>query len=71
MQAEEAVEIDDAILAGARDGERRPHLVVRGFAVRHDDVEAVGGAALEDHDEALAAAAGLGGAVNRARKKAG
>ena len=49
MQAEESVEIEDLVL---RNGDAGPHGVVVLFAIGHDDVEAVGGAALKDDDEA-------------------
>jgi hypothetical protein len=50
MQAEEAIEIDDGV---PRDVDAGTHRVVRAFAVGDHDVQAVGGATLEDDDEAL------------------
>ena len=47
MQAEEAIEIEHLVLG---DGDAGAHGVVVLFAVGDDDVEAVGGAALEDDD---------------------
>src|SRR4051794_5489072 len=55
MEAEEPVEIDggDLAAAGARDRDGGAELVVVRVSVGDNDVEAVGGAALEEHDEAL------------------
>jgi hypothetical protein len=55
VQAEEAVEVEGARVAaaGASNRDARPRPVVLLFAERHDDVEAVDGAALEDRDELL------------------
>ncbi len=61
MQPEEAVEIDGGIGAASRplNRERRARRVVVALAERHDHVQAVHGAALEDRDEdALPRAAG-------------
>src|ERR1035437_22742 len=55
VKSEEAIEIENLIL---RDGDAGTHGVVVFFLVGHDNVEAVGGAALEDYYEA---AAGVGG----------
>ena len=49
MQAEEPVEIDDLILWN---GDAGPHRVVVLLAIGNHDVQAVGGAALKDDDEA-------------------
>ena len=46
MESEETVEFDNRV-AGDVDG--GTHCIIRAFGVRHDDVEAVGRAALEDH----------------------
>ena len=55
VQAEEAIEIDRGVLrigAGrARNGDRRPHAVIARLGVRHDNVQAVGSAALENHHQ--------------------
>jgi hypothetical protein len=55
MQTEEAIEIDGAGDASghrrARDRDVRTHAVVGCFAMRDDDVERIGGAALEETDE--------------------
>src|ERR1700688_1187464 len=67
MQSEKAVEIEHGFL---RDIDGRPHGVVIGLAVRHNDVEAVGCSALEDHDQALGANSEIGGAKGRAGEKA-
>src|SRR5215467_771473 len=50
MQAEESVEIDHIL---ARNIDARPHGVILFLAVRDDDVESVGCAALEDDDQAF------------------
>ena len=49
METEESIEVDDLVL---RNGDAGAHRVVVLFAIRDDDVEAVGGATLEDDDEA-------------------
>src|SRR5438270_269178 len=57
VQAEEAVEVDDGVLARlARlvNRDLRSKLVVISLAVRHDHVEAVHRAALEYRDQSLA-----------------
>ena len=69
MEAEEAVEID-ARRRRRRPAARsrcRPRAVVVGLAERHDHVQAVDGAALEDRDEQLRPAGGAGRAAVRAR----
>ena len=48
MHAEEAVEVDDLI---AGDGDRGTRRVVRGLAVRHNDVQTINRAALENGNE--------------------
>ena len=68
MEAEEAVEIENLVL---RDGDAGAHGVVVLLAVGHDDVEAVGGAALEDDDKAAAGVAGGGFGHDRADEEAG
>ena len=57
VEAEETIEIERGVLSGARllNRDAGPGLVVLGFAERHDDVQAVGSAALEDRDELLGA----------------
>src|SRR5262245_17428135 len=67
MQAEEAVQIDDRLLRNVNAG---AHRVVLGRAVRDDNIEAIGGTALEDHDQALGARCGLGGSERNPREKA-
>ncbi len=52
MQSEKSVQIDDIPL---RNIDRRTHGVVRGFSMRHDHVQAVGRAPLEDHHQPLGA----------------
>src|SRR5262249_10027145 len=54
VQAEEAVELERAVLAivRPRDRDARPRRVIRRIAVRDDEVEAVDGAALENRDQA-------------------
>src|SRR5215472_10509519 len=77
MQPEEAVQVYDAVAAptGPGNGDARAHAVISLLAVRHNDVEPVGGAALEQNHQALAAGAGSGsargglGSVDRARQK--
>src|ERR1051325_10970220 len=66
MQSEEAVEIDHRF---ARNIDAGPHCIVLRFSVRNDDVEPVGGAALEDDHQALVARA-LDRAKGGARQKA-
>ena len=50
MEPEEAVEVEGRAFARARarDRDRGPRVVVRLLAVRHDDVQSIDGAALED-----------------------
>src|SRR4051812_4472420 len=59
MQSEEAVEIDRRKLraGGTRNGNRRTHSVVRLLTVRHYEVQTIGSAALEQHDQAFLARA--------------
>src|SRR4030081_1690865 len=68
MQSEKAVEIKHRLL---RDIDGRPHRVVAGFAVWNNDVEAVCGSALKDHDQALGANAGISRAKCSAGQEAG
>src|SRR5262249_17812300 len=53
VETEEPVEIERAVFSVGRPGNRDagPRLVVLGFAERHNDVQAVDGAALEDRDQ--------------------
>jgi len=52
MQAKVPIEIDRAVRrAGLRDCDRRACAVIVSVAERHDHIEAVHGAALEDHDQ--------------------
>src|SRR6188768_2565527 len=68
MQAEAAVEIDrPVVLARRLNRDRRTQLVVALLEVRHDDVQAVGGAALEDRDEDLAVSLARSGSPNQPR----
>src|SRR5712692_4995201 len=66
MQTEEAVEINHGT---ARDIDGGAHSIVQLLAVRYDDVEAVGGAALEDHNQTLVPRTGIGRAVSYASEK--
>src|SRR5215469_13110401 len=66
MQAEEAIEIEDIF---ARDVDAGAHRVIGMLSMRHNDVEAVGCAALEDHHQALGSGAGLDRAECRAGEK--
>ena len=50
MQTEEAVQIDHLILL---DSDRRAHGVIVLLAIGDNDVEAVGGATLEEYDQLL------------------
>ena len=62
MQSEESVEVDRRVRRagdGPRNRDRRTHRVVRALAVRHDDVQRVGRAALEEKDQHLAAPVAL------------
>ena len=47
MQAEEAIEIDDRLSGNVDAG---PHRVILRLGMRHDNVQAVGCAALKDYD---------------------
>src|SRR5207244_13268407 len=56
MQTEKSVEVDRRIGAAAlrlRNRDGWAHAVVIGFAKRHDDVQPIGRAALEEHDQLL------------------
>src|SRR5579859_1390884 len=66
MQAEEAVEINHVF---AWNIDAWPHRIVLGLGVRHDDVEPVGCATLEDHHQTLVARA-FDRAESCARKEA-
>src|SRR5579872_6005875 len=70
MQSEKAIKVDYGV---ARNGDAWTHLVVERLGVGNYDVESVGGAALEEHDQALggAAVAGLLCGVSCAGEKAG
>src|SRR5687767_7952561 len=66
VQCEAAVEIESAVRpAWRRDGDAWTHLVVPRFEERHDDVEAVGGAALEDGQQDLTVASFLRGGAKQ------
>src|SRR5262249_59316572 len=67
MQAEESVEIDHIL---ARNIDARPHRVILFLAVRDDDVESVGCAALKDNHQALGASSAFDGAERSARQEA-
>src|SRR6202158_278302 len=67
MQSEEAVEIEHGFF---RNVDGRPHGVVAGLAMGHNDVEAVGCTALEDHYQTLGGDDGVGRAKGRARQEA-
>jgi hypothetical protein len=58
VEAEVAIEVDDLLL-GNRDG--RAKFVIFRVTVWSDDVETIGGAALEDGDENFFAASAFGG----------
>ena len=66
MQSEESVEIDHR---AARNIDGRPHGVIGRLAMRHDDIQSVGRAALEDHDQALVSRAGFDSRKSGARQK--
>src|SRR3954454_12836825 len=55
MQSEEPVKINGRKLRarGTRNGNRRTHSVVRLLTVRYHDVQTIGSAALEQHDQAF------------------
>ena len=55
MQPEESIEIDRGVFAAVRprDGDGRAQIVIRLLAVRHDNVQPVRGAALEDRHQYL------------------
>jgi hypothetical protein len=57
VQAEEAIEIDAESPAGLGHRDGGAQVVIALFAVRHHDVQSIGGAALEDGDEYFFAAA--------------
>ena len=70
MQPEEAVKIEHRL---ARNVDAGPHGVVLRLGMRNDDVEAIGGATLKDHDQTLRARAGFdsseGGPGQEARNR--
>ena len=73
VEAEEAVEIDCgdggiAVRAGPRNRDARARAVVLAVAERHDDAQAVDGAALKDRDE-LPGAPAAALCVRRARQE--
>src|SRR5256884_3026292 len=72
MQTEKSVEVDRRIGAAAlrlRNRDGWAHAIVIGFAKRHDDVQPIGRAALEEHDQLLFARHRCRG--DRALKKRG
>src|SRR5258707_7695401 len=50
VEAKKAIEVENGL---ARNVDARPHGIVRALGVWDDDVEAGGGASLENHDEAF------------------
>src|SRR5215813_13492870 len=58
MQTKVTVEIDRRLRAAIRFWNRdvRPHVIVRGFAKRHDDIQAINRATLKDRNQRLALA---------------
>src|SRR5579859_7203296 len=68
MEAKEAVKIDHVL---PRNGNARPHAVIRLLAMWHHDVESIGRAALEKHHQALLPWRGGFRGVDRAGKKTG
>src|SRR5215831_10225610 len=67
MEAKESVEIDYVL---AWNVNARPHRVILFLAVRDDDVESVGCAALKDNHQALGASSAFDGAERSARQEA-
>src|ERR1700704_6072741 len=73
MQPKEAVKINHTLLSVARtrNSNAGTHAVISLLTVRHHDVQSVGGAALEQDDQALLPRrCGFSG-INRSRQKAG
>ena len=68
MEAEEAIEVENLVL---RNGDAGTHGVVVLFAIGDDDIETVGGAALEDDDETAIGRCCCVLAENGADQKAG
>jgi hypothetical protein len=66
MQSEKAVKVEDIFL---RDVDAGPHRVISAFTMRHDDIQAVSGTALKDHDQPLGARSGLGCTKCRTRQE--
>src|ERR1700733_8345134 len=66
MQSEESVEINDRL---PRDVDAGPHRVILRFGVGHNDVQSMGGAAVEKHTEPLGSPAILNRAKGRSSKK--
>src|ERR1044071_1439373 len=66
MEPEETIQINHAL---PRDGDAGPHAVIRLLTVRHHDVQPVGGAALEEDNQALLARSSGFGGIHRAREK--
>src|ERR1700676_1331389 len=50
MQSEKSIQINHRI---ARNVDRRTHCVIRLFGMWDNDIQSIGGAALEDHDQPL------------------
>ena len=67
MQSEESVEIDHRL---SRNVDAGPHRVILRFGMRYNDVQSIGGATLENHDEPLGATAILNRTKGRSGKKA-
>ena len=68
MQAETAVEIDGGMgrSVRARDRDGGTHGVISGFAVRHDDIQAIDRSALKDDDQNVFARRSCIGGLDRA-----
>jgi hypothetical protein len=66
MQSEKSVEIEHGLPGNIY---RRPHGVIGGLAVGHNDVQPVRRSALEDYDQPIAANARVRRAKGRARQK--
>jgi len=61
MQTKESIQINNSISRNADSG---PERVIRGLAVRHNDVQSVSRAALEDDNQALGSCARVRGREN-------
>src|SRR5207248_9879064 len=66
MQSEEAVQIEHRLAGNINAG---PHRVILRLAVRHNNVQSIRGASLEDNDQAFGAPGSFDRAICRAGQK--